>query len=210
MPDLVQQFKEHEGKIPAVTPLEVARYAEHFALLQHWNEQFNLVSRNAFEKAFANHYLDSIYVSDVAASHSQDRPLIDIGSGAGFPGLILAIRYPDTEIRLFEKSLKKQNFLSTVVVQLGLKNVEINGIFEEKKVEALVVARAVFPPDKIFKFMGEHLTKRSRLVFQRGGMSEPATVPNRFRPVHSFKYDLPLECGSRFAEVYEYVPRGTI
>jgi len=209
MPDLIKQFEEHKGKVPSVRPDEVALYAKHFELLQHWNEQFNLVSRNAFEKAFANHYVDSIYVADTAASHAQERPVLDIGSGAGFPGLIFAIRYPKTPIRMYEKSLKKQTFLSTAVVQLGLSNVQINGIFEEKHAFGLVMARAVFPPDKIFKFMGAHLKNGSRLVFQRGGQSEQVKPPAFFKPLRSAKYDLPLDCGSRFAEVYELVPRGT-
>jgi 16S rRNA (guanine527-N7)-methyltransferase len=209
MPDLLQQFEAHRGKIPPVRPDELALYAKHFSLLQHWNEQFNLVSRNAFEKAFANHYLDSIFVADTAAALAEGRPLIDIGSGAGFPGLILAIRYPKLSIRLFEKSLKKQTFLSTAVVQLGLANVQVNGLFEEKNTYALVVARAVFPPDKIFKFMGAHLKPKSRLVFQRGGQSEAPKVPPYFKSIRSEKYDLPLDCGSRFAEVFELVPRGT-
>jgi 16S rRNA (guanine527-N7)-methyltransferase len=209
MPDLAQQFETFRKEIPSVRLEEIAQYVKHFELLQHWNEQFNLVSRNAFEKAFANHYLDSIYVADTAVTFAEGRPLIDIGSGAGFPGLILAIRYPKIPIRLFEKSLKKQNFLSTAVVHLNLSNVQIHGLFEEKNVNAMVVARAVFPPEKIFKFMGEHLTKRGRLVFQRGGKSEPPTVPGRFESIKSVRYDLPLDCGSRYAEVFEYVPRGT-
>ena len=209
MADLAKQFEAFAGKIPQVRSDEVALYAKHFELLQHWNEQFNLISRNAFEKAFANHYLDSLFVADIAVAQAQDRPLIDIGSGAGFPGLILAIRYPNVPIQLFEKSLKKQNFLSTVVVQLGLKNVQINGLFEQKGSYAMVIARAVFPPEKIFKFMAEHLAKQGRVIFQRGGQSVAPTVPNRFHSIQSTKYDLPLDCGSRYAEVFEYVPRGT-
>jgi 16S rRNA (guanine527-N7)-methyltransferase len=209
MPDLAQQFESFKGKIPAVRPEELALYVRHFELLQHWNEQFNLVSRNAFEKAFANHYLDSLFVADIAVSLSEGRPLVDVGSGAGFPGLILAIRYPTLPIRLFEKSLKKQTFLSTAVVQLGLRHVEIGGLFEGADTKSMVVARAVFPPDKIFKFFSTRLKPGSRLVFQRGGQSEAPSIPKTFRSLRTARYDLPLDCGSRYAEVLELVPRGT-
>ena len=96
-----------------------------------------------------------------------------------------------------------------MVVQLGLSNVQIKGLFEEKGSYGLVMARAVFPPDKIFKFMSAHLKNGSRLVFQRGGQSEQVRPPAFFKPLRSAKYNLPMDCGSRFAEVYELVPRGT-
>lgn len=209
MPTLTEQFDSFRSVSPKVRPDEVEMYEKHLALLRHWNEQFNLVSRNAFEKAFANHYLDSIIVSDIAVSLAEGRPLIDVGSGAGFPGIILAIRYPTLPITIYEKSLKKQTFLSTVVVQLGLKNVEVKGLFGEVPTQGMVVARAVLPPDKYFKFMGGSLRGKSRVVFQRGGASSPPQVPPHFKLIKSTKYDLPMDCGSRFAEVFELVPRGT-
>jgi 16S rRNA (guanine527-N7)-methyltransferase len=206
---LAEQFKAFAGKVPAVRADEVALYDRHLELLRYWNEQFNLVSRNAFEKAFANHYVDGIFVADIAASLADGRPLIDVGSGAGFPGLIFAIRYPQLSITLFEKSLKKQGFLSNAVVQLGLKNVQVSGLFGEEPLYGMVVARAVFPPDKYFKFMAANLKPKSRIVFQRGGNSEKPPVLPYFKALRSERYDLPLDCGSRFAEVFELVPRGT-
>lgn len=209
MSQLIEQFERFASVVPATRPDELALYQRHFDLLHHWNEQFNLVSRNAFEKAFANHYLDSVLVSDVAVAHTEGRALFDVGSGAGFPGLICAIRYPDRPIQLYEKSLKKQSFLSTAVVQLELKNIQVKGLFGAERVRGLVLARAVFPPDKLFKFMSSSLEPKSRVVLQRGGMSEAPKVPAGFRALRSVRYDLPMECGARFAEVFEVVPRGT-
>ena len=131
------EFKEWAGLLPTVREDEIDLYERHLALLTTWNEQMNLVSRNSLEKAFATHFADSVHIADFGHRFAQGRPVYDLGSGAGFPGLTYAIRYPDESITLFEKSLKKQSFLLAVVAQLELKNVRVEGALPDNAFNGL-------------------------------------------------------------------------
>lgn len=92
-------------------------------LLQQENTRQNLVSRKSLSEEITKHIEDSLQIHqyiDISA-----KTLVDIGSGAGFPGLILAISRPDCEVTLVESDRKKAQFLSQVVDELQLSNVVV-------------------------------------------------------------------------------------
>ncbi len=92
-------------------------------LLARENAKHNLVSRKAGQVELFSHIEDSRQLLDFCSL--VDKKIIDIGSGAGFPALILAIYCPDAQFTLVEADLKKSDFLALVVAELGLPNVEI-------------------------------------------------------------------------------------
>jgi len=92
-------------------------------LLARENAKHNLVSRKAGQEELFSHIEDSRQLLDFCSL--VDKKIIDIGSGAGFPALILAIYCPDAQFTLVEADLKKSDFLALVVAELGLQNVEI-------------------------------------------------------------------------------------
>ena len=114
------------------------------------NESLNLIGKSTIPQLWIRHYLDSAQVIDFIDKNSNS--MIDIGTGAGFPGLVLAIlskdRNMDLNIKLVEKSKKKTKFLEKVNDELKL-NVKIfnENIFEDKKkiVDDLIIARAFKP-----------------------------------------------------------------
>ena len=117
------------------------------------NKTLNLIGKSTINEIWTRHFLDSAQVIDFI--DKNDKTLIDIGSGAGFPGLILAITSRDRKmplkIKLIEKSPKKINFLKNLIKELNL-NVEVigNNILKEpiKFSEDVFIARA-FKPLKI-------------------------------------------------------------
>ncbi len=117
------------------------------------NKVLNLIGNSTINQIWTRHFLDSVQVIDFV--DKNDKTLIDMGSGAGFPGLVLAIVLKDRKIplkvKLLEKSKKKMNFLKKIINELHL-NVEIinKNIFEypKKLTEGVFVARA-FKPLKI-------------------------------------------------------------
>tara|TARA_Y100000590_G_scaffold240998_1_gene271006 strand:+ start:285 stop:920 length:636 start_codon:yes stop_codon:yes gene_type:complete len=121
--------------------------------LVYYNKNLNLIGKSTLNQIWTRHFLDSVQVIDFISKNYKS--LIDIGSGAGFPGLVLAITSKDRKIpmkvKLIEKSPKKANFLKTIVDELDL-NVEVinQNIFEypKKLSEDVFVARA-FKPLKI-------------------------------------------------------------
>ena len=122
-------------------------------LLIQANKSTNLIGNSTIKQIWSRHFLDSVQVIDFI--DKNDKTLIDIGSGAGFPGLVLAIVLKDKKIpikiKLIEKSLKKVKFLKKIIKELHL-NVEVidQNIFEyhKKLSEDVFVARA-FKPLKI-------------------------------------------------------------
>lgn len=198
-------FEQYASSIPTVTEREIALYERHFALLKEWNESMSLVSPKSLETAFATHYLDSIYLSAFAARY-ETGPVYDLGTGAGFPGLVHAIRYPDRDITLFEKQMKKQTFLTAAVTQLELSNVRLLGAIPDTKFGGLFLARAVFQREHLFRFFRVHLKAGARLVTSVGGKAELGPVPGFFLKEDQTEYTLPLDCGSRKAELLKFIP----
>ena len=133
------------------------------------NKTLNLIGKSTINNIWVRHFLDSAQVIDFIDKNTCS--LIDLGSGAGFPGLIIAILAKDRKIRLkvklIEKSTKKALFLREIVNYLNL-NVEvlnINALTHAKKLEAdLIVARAFKPLKIILRFLDKN-TKNWKKVF---------------------------------------------
>jgi 16S rRNA (guanine527-N7)-methyltransferase len=160
----------------------------------------SLVSPKSLEEAFACHYSDSIQIAQFAQTQRNHRPVFDLGTGAGFPGLIFAIRYPQQPITLFEKSLKKQTFLTAVVAQLGLGNVQLAGALPERRLSGLFLARAVLPRDDLFRLMRKRMVSGSVLITNLGGRNPVPSIPKYFEKLAEVRYTLPESRGDRCAE----------
>ena len=122
------------------------------------NNKLNLVGNSTIDQIWIRHFLDSAQVIDFV--DKNDKCLVDLGSGAGFPGLVLAIACRDRKIplkiKLIEKSSKKVKFLKNVIEELDLKVEVFNqNILEEeiKFVEDVFIARAFKPLKKILQLM---------------------------------------------------------
>lgn len=104
---------------------------EAFSVLLHeWNQIHNLTGAKTIEKIYEN-IIDSLYPLTFIKS---PKTLLDVGTGAGFPGLILGIALPQTEVVLAEPLKKRVSFLRYACIDLGLENVRVEG----KRVEQLV------------------------------------------------------------------------
>lgn len=204
-----KNFTDKFPNLPKTSEREIGLYEAHFALLKSWNENMSLVSRKSIEKSFASHYLDSIFISDFAESKRRNRPIFDLGTGAGFPGVITAIRYPNAEVNIYERMLKKQGFLQVVLTTLNLENIRLGGDFPVERQTGLFLARAVLPPAELFKFMGARMTESSTLILNVGGTSDPIVCGKGFEKTGELYYELPMDCGARRVESFDYVPRGT-
>lgn len=121
---------------------QLSRYAQ---LLQEWNEKINLTAITGLEDIFIKHFYDSLLI----APYCYDaKTLCDVGSGAGFPGLVLKIALPDLNITLVEPTLKRVNFMNLVISELKLENITVFNRRMEDCVELkesfdIVTARAV-------------------------------------------------------------------
>lgn len=102
-----------------------ARLARYHSLLAEWNQHMNLTGDTDFDSAIDRLYLDSLAPLAMEGAFPQGASIIDVGTGAGFPGLPLAIARPDLSVMLLDSLGKRLKFLSAVVEELSLTNVRL-------------------------------------------------------------------------------------
>ena len=137
------------------------------------NKNLNLIGNSTINYIWHRHFLDSAQVIDLI--DESDQTLVDIGSGAGFPGLVLSIvakeRKIPLKIKLIEKSKRKINFLKEIITKLNLNAVAINQNVEDKKfhfTDDTFVARAFKPLPKIFELMHNKAQKFKKIIIFLG------------------------------------------
>ena len=122
----------------------------HYAELLRWNRTHNLTRITQPEEAAQHHYFDSVFPFQWIGSKTQNwTTLLDVGTGAGFPGLVVAPLFPEREIHLLDASRKRCSFLTHVSRQMQLDNVTVHHSRVEESTQSadLVLTRATFSWD---------------------------------------------------------------
>ncbi|MBT5632080.1 MAG: 16S rRNA (guanine(527)-N(7))-methyltransferase RsmG [Nitrospina sp.] len=126
---IISIFKDPKLGLQTQTPLVVSRLEQYLQLLVKWNRKINLTSEKTAEDILYRHVFDSLQYSRVL---EQDCRMMDIGSGAGFPGIPLKIIFPQINLVLVESQRKRCSFLEAVIRDLEMEKVEvINARVEE-------------------------------------------------------------------------------
>ena len=122
MPSTV--FKRNLDSIGvSLNDIQLEQLDKYYELLVEWNSFMNLTGITDYEEVMLKHYLDSLVLKLPITGDNSRLRLIDVGTGAGFPGLPLKIAYPDTDVVLFDSLNKRIKFLDEVISQLSLKGV---------------------------------------------------------------------------------------
>lgn len=143
--ELIEEAIDSAGM--SYPPDMIGHFAEYRKLLLDWNQRVNLISRKDEARIVTRHFIDSLGLLTVEAFPSNSR-VMDLGSGAGFPGIPLKLIRPDLRISLVESKRKKALFLRQVIEKLELDRIEIVMGRVEELVEGLgpfdfVVSRSV-------------------------------------------------------------------
>jgi 16S rRNA (guanine527-N7)-methyltransferase len=139
--------------------LQLQKYYE---VLITENKKYNLTTITKIDEVFTKHFLDSMLFTNEIVLEKQ--MLVDIGTGPGFPGIVLKIFYPHLKLTLIESNHKKVNFLNLLISELNLKNVQVVALRAEEYALLnyekfdLVVSRAVAYLDIILE-IGVQLLK---------------------------------------------------
>lgn len=129
---------------PALSAQQKDQFARVGALYAEWNEKINVVSRKDIENIYTNHVLHSLGIAKVI-SFKPGAQVLDVGTGGGFPGIPLAILFPETQFYLVDSIGKKITVVNEVASALGLKNVKAEQLRAEtvKGKYDFIVSRAV-------------------------------------------------------------------
>lgn len=136
--NLIQKY------FPELSNEQLALFAQIEELYPHWNEKINVVSRKDIDELNIRHVLHSLAITKYV-KFKAGTSIIDVGTGGGFPGIPLAIYYPDCQFHLIDSIGKKIKVVQTIADELGLKNVKAQQIRSEavQSKYDFVVSRAV-------------------------------------------------------------------
>lgn len=166
-----------------------------------WNAKTNLISENSSRKIMARHFLDSLTARQFIVK--PDATIIDIGSGAGFPGLPLKIVMPEAKIYLLESNRKKVSFLKHVIRLLKLSGAEVvhdrveniiqSDTFNEKF--DILISRATFKLSELIRLGHFFLVPEGQLIALKGPKVDEeikpcASVTNRHKISQLIQYDI--------------------
>jgi 16S rRNA (guanine527-N7)-methyltransferase len=151
---------------------------QHWELLLAWNSRVNLTSITSPREAAARHYRDSLATME----HGLRGPIVDMGSGGGFPGIPLAIAMPETPVTLVEPRRKRVSFLRTAVSRLALNNVKVVMSRAEdgpKEPFMSLVTRATFSSPEELAGLLPWVLGDGMLYFHRSASCEPVAKSTR-------------------------------
>ena len=129
---------------PDLTPLQIEQFTKLEALYQDWNLKINVVSRKDIDELYLRHVLHSLAIARII-NFKDGRSMMDVGTGGGFPGIPLAILFPECEFHLVDSINKKLNVVREVVAGLELQNVKVthSRVEEIKETYDFIISRAV-------------------------------------------------------------------
>ncbi len=181
------------GPLHPLSPETIAELLGHYELLLRWNKTLNLTSIAGLEEAVLRHYCESLFVG----IHLPTSPVsvLDLGSGAGFPGIPMAILRPDCRVTLAESHQRKAVFLREATRHLS--NVRVAACRAEKVEGAFdwVVSRAVKWPDVLKIAVAGAAVVPIRTVALLLGQEDAAEVV--VQPKFSWRQAIPLPWGHR-------------
>ncbi len=159
-----------------LTETQQNQLEQFYQLLISWNEKINLTRITSKEDVYLKHFYDSLTLAKVV-NLKEKETLCDIGTGAGFPGIVLKIAYPNLKITLVDALQKRVNYLNEVIKDLGLKDIEAIHVRGEdlKEKYDVVTARAVANIEKLLGYT-MHLVKRNGVfIAMKGNITEELT-----------------------------------
>jgi 16S rRNA (guanine527-N7)-methyltransferase len=183
------------------TPKQMQQFEALEGLYKEWNEKINVVSRKDMEEIYLHHVLHSLSIAAIA-EFKPNTQIIDIGCGGGFPGVPLAIFFPDVQFHLVDSIAKKLKVVTAVCEGADIKNITTQHTRAEEiknRKFDFAVSRAVAPLKELWKWAGPLLKKTTPnsqqplpngLICLKGGDLHQEIFESNTRPKMLSIYDI--------------------
>ena len=148
---------------------QIAQFEALDALYRDWNEKINVISRKDIDNLYEHHILHSLAIAKII-EFTPGTKILDVGTGGGFPGIPLAIMFPECQFLLVDRTGKKIKVAEDIANQIGLKNVSLRqcGVEEEKGLFDFVVSRAAMPMNELFRISRKNVAKQQQNALPNG------------------------------------------
>ena len=186
---------------PDLTEEQRKQFAALYELYIDWNSKINVISRKYIENLYEHHVLHSLCIARIIRFRAGSS-VMDLGTGGGFPGIPLAILFPDTKFHLVDSIGKKVRVATEVANAIGLKNVTFRHARaeEEKQTFDFVVSRAVMPLADLIKIIRKNISPKQQnalpngLICLKGGELEHEAMPFKHKTsMHNLNEDFDEE-----------------
>lgn len=173
---------------PSLTSTQIEQFQALMPLYREWNDKINVISRKDIDNLYTHHVLHSLAI----AQYIRWKPgtqILDFGTGGGFPGIPLAIMFPECHFKMIDGTGKKIKVVNAVAQAIGLKNVEAVHLRgeEEKGKYDFIVSRAVMPLPDLVKIIRKNIATQQHnalpngLICLKGGNLTAETQPFKNR-----------------------------
>lgn len=154
---------------PELTPIQIEQLSQLDSLYHDWNSKINVISRKDIDNLYEHHVLHSMSIAK-AIRFKPGTEIMDLGTGGGFPGIPLAILFPDCHFHLVDSIGKKIKVCTEVAKEIGLSNVSFRHCRaeEEKALFDFVVSRAVMPLADLVKIIRKNIKKENHNALPNG------------------------------------------
>lgn len=195
----------------SITCSQLSDFIFYYNELIAWNKKINLTAITQEKEIAVKHFLDSLAYGKVLSPFPNlNEPLLDVGSGAGFPGLPLKICHPDLDVTLLEPSAKKTAFLRHVIGKLGLKKtIVLSKRLQDLSMEPThlgryryIVTRAL-GIEQILPFSRPLLAEKGTIILGRSKPLEDRMNLCGLGVLREVSFSLPYGCGKRVLTVVE-------
>lgn len=175
---------------PDLTDTQKEQFAALYDLYTDWNSKINVISRKDITNLYEHHVLHSLGIAKVI-QFKPGTSVMDLGTGGGFPGIPLAILFPDTKFHLVDSIGKKVRVATEIANAIGLKNVTTQHCRaeEEKQLFDFVVSRAVMPLTDLLKIIRKNISSEQHnalpngLICLKGGELEREVMPVKHQTI---------------------------
>jgi 16S rRNA (guanine527-N7)-methyltransferase len=162
-PDIILKYFKN------LTEAQIAQFSKLYDLYSFWNAQINVISRKDIDELYERHILHSLGIAKFCEFKAGEK-VLDVGTGGGFPGIPLAILFPETDFHLVDSIGKKIKVVTEVAAALGLKNVKASHLRAEQVTDKynFIVSRAVTRLIDFYPWIQNKFAKESKNAISNG------------------------------------------